>query len=306
MLKVEETILKETSSSSLDQNNLVDNNFAAFSSEYLRQLQSGISAISLEDSLLSSGGSSSSTDLKSYQSALPIGDLLAYSSANLLATHLFKRDLLFFGLDFENFGSSNSSSDISITNTILSTPPSPPLHCALELLCLPEIGRQFRRDAIVRHETLKYFVVLSILRSGQEAEKEEDIQAQVYLLRKWLQVTEKLLLSLGDHFAFGAIMAGLRHPAIASLERLWTALRSSGVASTEALLYDTIFSSQFKSLQGGALLEQNSRSMVLPFVVQLCHLMECSAIVGGRVMPLVQNENGSSLEVKTSLKNPLI
>lgn len=299
LLKVEETNLKETTSSLLDQNNLVDNNFAAFSSEYLRQLQSGISAISLEDSLLSSGGSSSSTDLKSYQSTLPIGDLLAYSSANLLATHLFKRDLLFFGLDFENFGSSESSSDISTTNTTLSTPPSPPLHCALELLCLPGIGRQFRRDAIVRHETLKYFVVLSILRSGQEAEKEEDTQAQVYLLRKWLQVTEKLLLSLGDHFAFGAIMAGLRHPAIASRERLWTALRSSGVASTEALLYDTIFSSQFKSLQGGALLEQNSRSMVLPFVVQLCHLMECSAIVGGRVMPLVQNENGTSLEVKT-------
>lgn len=306
LLKVEETNLKETSSSFLDQNSsLVDSNFAAFSSEYLRQLQSGISAISLEDSLLSSGGSSSSsTDLKSYQSALPIGDLLAYSSANLLATHLFKRDLLFFGLDFENFGSS-SGSDIS-TSTTLSTPPSPPLHCALELLCLPGIGRQFRRDAIVRHETLKYFVVLSILRSGQEAEEEEeDIQAQVYLLRKWLQVTEKLLLSLGDHFAFGAIMAGLRHPAIASLDRLWTALRSSGVASTEALLYDTVFSSQFKSLQSGSVLDQNSRSMVLPFVVQLCHLMECSAIVGGRVMPLMQNENGTSLEVKKNfIKKP--
>ncbi len=299
LLKVEETNLKEASSSSLDQNNLVDNNFAAFSSEYLRQLQSGISAISLEDSLPSGSNSSSSTDLKSYQSTLPIGDLLAYSSANLLATHLFKRDLLFFGLDFENFGSSNSSSDISNTTT-LSTPPSPPLHCALELLCLPGIGRQFRRDAIVRHETLKYFVVLSILRAGQEAEEKEDTQAQVYLLRKWLQVTEKLLLSLGDHFAFGAIMAGLRHPAIASRERLWTALRSSGVASTEALLYDTVFSSQFKSLQGGALLEQNSRSMVLPFVVQLCHLMECSAIVGGRVMPLV-NENRTSLEVRKEL-----
>lgn len=266
---------KEKVSSPETKNNV---DFSSFSSPYLCQLQSGVSAISLEEQ-------EENDDLISIQhlQQSQMDDLFAYSNTALLATHLFKRNLRFFGL----LKNGHLKTDKTSTNE------EPFLHCALELLCLPgRLGRQIRRDAIVRHETLKYVVVLSILQSGKGSGGSEQ---QLLLLRKWLQVTERLLISLGDNFAFGAIMAGLRHPAIASLDGLWTSLRVGGCE--EVLLYDTLFSGTFKSLQSGSAAFQagSTAIVVMPFVVQLSHLLECTAILSDQVMPLVQK--GASLEV---------
>lgn len=91
-----------------------------FSSEYLKQLQTGASAITLEgkcEKLLSGANLSEQ-----------VCDTIAHTGPGILASHLFKRNLLFFGLDFEG---DNWQSEECI------------LQSGIELMCLPT-GRQLR------------------------------------------------------------------------------------------------------------------------------------------------------------------
>lgn len=114
----------ETFSSKFEGPNLkVENSLpdcTSFSSEYLKQLQTGASAITLEakwEKLLSGANLSEQ-----------VCDTIAHTGPGILASHLFKRNLLFFGLDFER---DNWHSEECI------------LQSGIELMCLPT-GKQLR------------------------------------------------------------------------------------------------------------------------------------------------------------------
>lgn len=133
----------------------------------------------------------------------------------------------------------------------------------------------YRRDIIIRNECLKYMVIHSVLNKGTDTDSQCDI------LSKWIQVASKLLSMLGDHFGFGALMAGLCHPAIGRLSPVWQLMRSR--RCKELTLFETVLRTKFYDFLKAR--EPLAANTSIPFVIQLCHLIECSSIVNTKVQP---------------------
>ncbi|XP_037763610.1 breast cancer anti-estrogen resistance protein 3 isoform X1 [Chelonia mydas] len=88
----------------------------------------------------------------------------------------------------------------------------------LELITLP-YGHQLRLDIIERHNTMAIGIAVDIL--GCTGNLEE----RAATLNRIIQVAMELKDSLGDLYAFSAIMKALEMPQIARLEQTWVTLR---------------------------------------------------------------------------------
>src|SRR5699024_2870289 len=95
----------------------------SFSSEYLKQLQSGTSAIKLEPKCEQLFNRPNLQE--------QVCDTIAHTGPGILASHLFKRNLLFLGLDFERNSWQTTESEECL------------LQSGIELMCLPT-GKQMR------------------------------------------------------------------------------------------------------------------------------------------------------------------
>ncbi|KAL7984891.1 hypothetical protein Chor_003461 [Crotalus horridus] len=99
----------------------------------------------------------------------------------------------------------------------------------LELITLP-YGHQLRLDLIERHSTMAIGIAVDIL--GCTGNLEE----RVATLNRIIQVAVELKDSMGDLYAFSAIMKALEMPQIARLEQTWTSLRHCHTQT--AILYE--------------------------------------------------------------------
>ena len=146
-----------------------------------------------------------------------------------------------------------------------------------------------RRDLIIRHECLKYFIVSSIL-------KTENFITRCNYVKKLIQIASQMISFFGDCFGFGAIMAGLCHKKVGSLKTLWQHLKLS--QSKEAFLYESLLRPKFINLLKAE--ESLISNTILPFVIQLCHLIECNYIVNLKLLPFfheILNNNNNNMKV---------
>ncbi|XP_074817404.1 breast cancer anti-estrogen resistance protein 3 isoform X1 [Natator depressus] len=88
----------------------------------------------------------------------------------------------------------------------------------LELITLP-YGHQLRLDIIERHNTMAIGIAVDIL--GCTGNLEE----RAATLNRIIQVAVELKDSLGDLYAFSAVMKALEMPQVARLEQTWVTLR---------------------------------------------------------------------------------
>nr|XP_033780412.1 SH2 domain-containing protein 3A isoform X1 [Geotrypetes seraphini]XP_033780414.1 SH2 domain-containing protein 3A isoform X1 [Geotrypetes seraphini]XP_033780415.1 SH2 domain-containing protein 3A isoform X1 [Geotrypetes seraphini]XP_033780416.1 SH2 domain-containing protein 3A isoform X1 [Geotrypetes seraphini] len=97
----------------------------------------------------------------------------------------------------------------------------------LELITLPH-GQQLRKDLLERHHLIALGIVVDILGcTGTVAER-------AMTLHKIIELALELKASIGDLFAFSAVMKALEFPQIARLEQTWSALRQHHTASAIA------------------------------------------------------------------------
>ncbi|OTF83173.1 hypothetical protein BLA29_005746, partial [Euroglyphus maynei] len=144
----------------------------------------------------------------------------------------------------------------------------------LELMLLPE-GTQLRKDLIIRHECLKYFVITTIL-------KQTDQSKQLELIRKWMNICDRLENGINDHFGFGSIMFGLCFPRIQN-STMW---KSFGQKYPETIrLFENNLRIRFSNYLNNSRISSSSSDSCLPFIIQLCHIIECSHIVDTNLLP---------------------
>lgn len=227
--------------------------------DYIQKLQTGISAIKIE------ANKSVETELLN----LNTYSLIGQTGPNALASHLFRCNLAFIGIDLDDKTTHDQSGLFS---------------SGIELLCLP-IGKQIRRDIIIRHECIKYFVVTTILKAN-------DLEhSSCVILTKWILVAIELIASFGDYFGFGAIMAGLCHGKICKQTKLWNQLSLDH--PRDAFIFETTLKPQFISLIKGS--EPSTSNITFPFVIELCHLIECNYIMNSKLFPLYEDFSISSI-----------
>ncbi|XP_027204229.2 breast cancer anti-estrogen resistance protein 3 homolog [Dermatophagoides pteronyssinus] len=143
----------------------------------------------------------------------------------------------------------------------------------LELMLLPE-GTQLRKDLIIRHECLKYFVITTIL-------KQTDQSKQLELIRKWMEIAERLENSIHDHFGFGSIMFGLCFPRIQD-STMW---KIFGQKYGENIrIFENSLRFRFTNYLNNSRISSSSNTC-LPFIIQLCHIIEYSHIVDTNFLP---------------------
>lgn len=148
----------------------------------------------------------------------------------------------------------------------------------LELMLLPE-GSQLRKDLIIRHECLKYFVITTIL-------KQSDQSKQLELIRKWMDIANQLENSIHDHFGFGSIMFGLCFPRIQD-STMW---KIFGQKHGEYIrLFENNLRFKFTNYMNNARISSSPDSC-LPFIIQLCHIIECSHIVDTNLLPKLTDD----------------
>ncbi|CAL8307331.1 unnamed protein product [Lota lota] len=133
----------------------------------------------------------------------------------------------------------------------------------LELVTLPH-GQQLRLDLMERHHTMAIGVAVDIL--GCTGSVEE----RASTLNRIIQVSLELKDSVGDLYAFTALMKALDLPQISRLEHTWTALRRSYTQT--AITYEKTLKPFYQSLyEGTASLPQ---AVSVPVLLPLLTLME--------------------------------
>uniref|UniRef100_A0A4X1U180 BCAR3 adaptor protein, NSP family member n=1 Tax=Sus scrofa TaxID=9823 RepID=A0A4X1U180_PIG len=140
----------------------------------------------------------------------------------------------------------------------------------LELVTLP-YGHQLRLDIIERHNTMAIGIAVDIL--GCTGTLED----RAATLHRVIQVAVELKDSMGDLYAFSAVMKALEMPQITRLEKTWTALRHQYTQT--AILYEKQLKPFSKILHEGresTCVPPNSISV--PLLMPLVTLMEREAV----------------------------
>ncbi|KFP82434.1 Breast cancer anti-estrogen resistance protein 3, partial [Acanthisitta chloris] len=144
----------------------------------------------------------------------------------------------------------------------------------LELITLP-YGHQLRLDLIERHNTMAIGIAVDIL--GCTGNVEE----RAATLNKIIQVAVELKDSLGDLYAFSAIMKALEMPQVTRLEQTWTALRHRYTQT--AIMYEKQLKPFCKALHEGQddwnKTISAPQNITLPLLMPLVTLMERQAVV---------------------------
>ncbi|XP_051867152.1 breast cancer anti-estrogen resistance protein 3 isoform X2 [Pristis pectinata] len=133
----------------------------------------------------------------------------------------------------------------------------------LELITLPH-GHQLRLDLIERYNTLTIGIAVDILGCTGSVEERAAVLAKI------IQLALELKYSMGDLYAFSAVMKTLDMPQITRLEQTWTALRRKHTQS--AIVYEKTLKPCIKALNEGR--EVALSKMTIPHLMPLIVLME--------------------------------
>ncbi|XP_077189037.1 breast cancer anti-estrogen resistance protein 3 isoform X2 [Paroedura picta] len=145
------------------------------------------------------------------------------------------------------------------------------VNSGLELITLP-FGHQLRLDIIERHNTMAIGIAVDIL--GCTGSLEE----RVATLNRIIQVAVELKDSMGDLYAFSAVMKALEMPQVTRLEQTWTALRHCYTQT--AILYEKQLKPFSKAIHEGretTCIQQNI--ITVPLLMPLVSLLERQAVV---------------------------
>ncbi|XP_067997389.1 breast cancer anti-estrogen resistance protein 3 isoform X2 [Melanerpes formicivorus] len=146
------------------------------------------------------------------------------------------------------------------------------VNSGLELITLP-YGHQLRLDLIERHNTMAIGIAVDILGCTG------NLQDRAATLNRIIQVAVELKDSLGDLYAFSAIMKALEMPQVTRLEQTWTSLRHHYTQT--AIMYEKQLKPFRKALHEGQdewnkTLQNN---ITVPLLMPLITLMERQAVV---------------------------
>ncbi|NXF03230.1 BCAR3 protein, partial [Smithornis capensis] len=145
----------------------------------------------------------------------------------------------------------------------------------LELVTLP-YGHQLRLDLIERHNTMAIGIAVDILGCTG------NVEDRAATLNRIIQVAVELKDSLGDLYAFSAIMKALEMPQVTRLEQTWTALRHRYTQT--AIMYEKQLKPSCKALHEGQdewnkTINAPQNNITVPLLMPLVTLMERPAVV---------------------------
>nr|XP_003220102.1 PREDICTED: breast cancer anti-estrogen resistance protein 3 isoform X2 [Anolis carolinensis] len=141
----------------------------------------------------------------------------------------------------------------------------------LELITLP-YGHQLRLDIIERHNTMAIGIAVDIL--GCTGNLEE----RVTTLNRIIQVAVELKESMGDLYAFSAVMKALEMPQVTRLEQTWTMLRHCYTQT--AIMYEKQLKPFCKALHEGREIASVPQNIVtVPLLMPLINLLERQTVV---------------------------
>ncbi|NXF94013.1 BCAR3 protein, partial [Eubucco bourcierii] len=146
------------------------------------------------------------------------------------------------------------------------------VNSGLELITLP-YGHQLRLDLIERHNTMAIGIAVDILGCTG------NLQDRAATLNRIIQVAVELKDSLGDLYAFSAIMKALEMPQVMRLEQTWTSLRHHYTQT--AIMYEKQLKPFRKALLEGQDEWNNTpqNNVTVPLLMPLITLMERQAVV---------------------------
>ncbi|XP_009954951.1 PREDICTED: breast cancer anti-estrogen resistance protein 3 [Leptosomus discolor] len=149
------------------------------------------------------------------------------------------------------------------------------VNSGLELITLP-YGHQLRLDLIERHNTMAIGIAVDIL--GCTGSLED----RAATLNRIIQVAVELKDSLGDLYAFSAIMKALEMPQVTRLEQTWTSLRHHYTQT--AITYEKQLKPFSKALHEGQdewnkTVSAPQNDVTVPLLMPLITLMERQAVV---------------------------
>uniref|UniRef100_UPI0037E88F0D breast cancer anti-estrogen resistance protein 3 n=1 Tax=Semicossyphus pulcher TaxID=241346 RepID=UPI0037E88F0D len=137
----------------------------------------------------------------------------------------------------------------------------------LELVTLPH-GRQLRLDLMERHHTMAIGVAVDILGCTGSVDERASTLNRIILVAMELKDT------VGDLFAFTALMKALDLPQISRLEETWTTLRRNYTQT--AINYEKILKPFYKNLYEGT--ASSPQVVCVPLLLPLLTLMERPSI----------------------------
>ncbi|XP_045904692.1 breast cancer anti-estrogen resistance protein 3 [Micropterus dolomieu] len=137
----------------------------------------------------------------------------------------------------------------------------------LELVTLPH-GRQLRLDLMERHHTMAIGVAVDILGCTGSVEERASTLNRIILVALELKDT------VGDLFAFTALMKALDLPQISRLEETWTTLRRNYTQT--AISYEKTLKPFYKNLYEGT--ASSPPVVCVPLLLPLLTLMERPSI----------------------------
>ncbi|NXU48847.1 BCAR3 protein, partial [Turnix velox] len=148
------------------------------------------------------------------------------------------------------------------------------VNSGLELITLP-YGHQLRLDLIERHNTMAIGIAVDILGCTGSVED------RAATLNRIIQVAVELKDSLGDLFAFSAIMKALEMPQVTRLEQTWTCLRHHYTQT--AIMYEKQLKPFSKALHEGQddwnkTINAPQSNVTVPLLMPLVTLMERQAV----------------------------
>ncbi|XP_010073381.1 PREDICTED: breast cancer anti-estrogen resistance protein 3 [Pterocles gutturalis] len=149
------------------------------------------------------------------------------------------------------------------------------VNSGLELITLP-YGHQLRLDLIERHNTMAIGIAVDILGCTG------NLEDRAATLNKIIQVAVELKDSLGDLYAFSAIMKALEMPQVTRLEQTWTSLRHHYTQT--AIMYEKQLKPFSKALHEGQdewnkTIGTPQNNITVPLLMPLITLMERQAVV---------------------------
>lgn len=145
------------------------------------------------------------------------------------------------------------------------------VNSGLELITLP-YGHQLRLDLIERHNTMAIGIAVDILGCTG------NLEDRAATLNRIIQVAVELKDSLGDLYAFSAIMKALEMPQVTRLEQTWTSLRHHYTQT--AIMYEKQLKPFSKALhEGQEMISSPQNNVTVPLLMPLVTLMERQAVI---------------------------
>ncbi|XP_060064252.1 breast cancer anti-estrogen resistance protein 3 homolog [Ylistrum balloti] len=173
-----------------------------------------------------------------------VKSLLLSTDPRILALHMTKIDLESLKVIFD--------SDLGVG-----------VKSGLELMTLPQ-GKRLRQDTVERCCCLKLFTRTTILTCQKVTDRAK-------MLSQWIEVALQLRVTLGNLFAFSAVMEGLASIQIQRLRDTWMVLRQNHTSS--AFTFDTKHKAALKSLNDGSGLLP-LQNVTIPDISSLVVLLE--------------------------------